>query len=62
MLELPRFDDVQAMENAAYLMKEAHALLNLKKDTLAASLIKIKKQKEFLNAVSPSSPSFNQSH
>ena len=62
ILELPDFDDVQTMQNAAYLMKEAHTLLSLKKDTLASNLIKIKKQKEFLNALSPSSPSFNQSH
>ncbi len=60
--ELPSFDDVQTMQNAAYLMKEAHILLSLKKDALASSLIKIKKQKEFLNTLSSSSPSFNQSH
>jgi hypothetical protein len=60
--ELPCFDDVQTMENAAYLLKEAHTLLSLKKDALASNLIKIKKQKEFLNALSSSSPSFNQSH
>lgn len=60
--QLPQFDSLEQMQEAAYLMQEAYKLLKLKKDQTASNLLKIKKQKEFLQATSTSTSSFDQSH
>ena len=59
--ELPHFNSIKEMEEAAFLMQEAHLFLSSKKDELASKLIKIKKQKEFLNSTMTKSSSFDQS-
>ena len=58
---LPQFDSLKEMEEAAFLMQEAHAFLSAKKDELASRLVKIKKQKEFLNSTMSKTSSFDQS-
>ena len=60
--ELPTFDSLEQMEEAAYLMQEAHTLLTSEKDRISSVLVKIKKQKEFLNATSTLRSSFDESH
>jgi hypothetical protein len=42
-------------------MQEAHNYLAIQKEEFAAKLLKIKKQKEFLEATSTSTSSFDQS-
>jgi len=58
---LPQFDSLEKMQEAAYLMKEAHDFLTLEKDQLAKKLIKIKKQKEYLNSTIQNQTSFDTS-
>lgn len=60
--ELPQFNSLEQMDEAAHLMKAAHKLLSEKKDELASKLVKIKKQKEFLNSTLVKKSSFDQSH
>ncbi len=60
--QLPQFNSLEQMQEAAHLMQEAYKLLKLKKDHAAASLLKIKKQKEFLQTTSTAKTSFDQSH
>jgi len=60
--ELPQFDSLEQMEEAAYMMQEAHTLLTKEKETLATKLLKIKKQKEFINSNIKHTSSFDQSH
>ena len=58
---LPQFDSLEQMKEAAFLMQEAHAFMTSEKEKTAGILLKIKKQKEFLNSVSSQKPSFDQS-
>ena len=58
---LPTFDSTQQMNEAAYMMKEAHDLLIKQKDILASKLLKIKKQKEYLNSAISKTTSFDTS-
>ena len=60
--QLPQFESLEQMKEAAYLMQEAHKFLTAKKDEFASKLVKIKKQKEFLNATMAKTSSFDQSH
>ena len=60
--KLPNFNSIAEMEEAAYLMQEAHSFLATQKEEFAAKLLKIKKQKEFLEATSTPISSFDQSH
>lgn len=60
--ELPQFNSLEQMKEAAYMMQEVHTFLNKEKNTYASKLIKIKKQKEFLNTSVKKHPSFDQSH
>lgn len=60
--KLPNFNSIEEMEEAAYLMQEAHNFLATQKEKFAAKLLKIKKQKEFLEATSASTSSFDQTH
>lgn len=57
--ELPKFDSIEEMEEAAFLMQEAHKFLTTQKEEFAAKLLKIKKQKEFLNSTIQHTSSFN---
>lgn len=59
---LPQFDSLEQMQEAAHLMQEAYTILKSKKDQAASNLLKIKKQKEFLQATSTSTSKFDQSH
>lgn len=58
---LPQFDSLEQMKEAAFLMQEAHTFMTLEKDKAASILLKIKKQKAFLNATSSQNSSFDQS-
>lgn len=60
--KLPQFESVEQMKEAAYIMQEAHNLLTQEKDILASKLLKIKKQKEFINSSIIQRSSFDQSH
>jgi len=60
--DLPTFDSLEQMEEAACLMQEAHTLLTSEKEKASSVLSKIKKQKEFLNATSTLRTSFDESH
>ena len=60
--DLPQFETIEEMKEAAYMMQEAHDFLSAKKDELASNLVKIKKQKEFLNSTITKTSSFDQSH
>lgn len=60
--DLPAFDSLEQMTEAAYLMQEAHNLLSSKKDALASKLVKLKKQKEFLSSTLLKTSSFDQIH
>lgn len=60
--DLPQFDTIEQMKEAAYMMQEVHNFLNNKKNDCASKMLKIKKQKEFLNSTAKSRPSFDQSH
>jgi len=62
MADFPMFSSQEEMEKAAYLMQEAYDLLVSEKEIVAANLLKIKKQKEFLHSTSPSTPIFSQNH
>jgi len=62
LTELPQFDSLEQMKEAAYMMQEAHTLLNKEKNILTSKLLKIKKQKEFLNSSIRHQSSFDQSH
>ncbi len=59
--KLPNFDSLEEMKEAAYLMQEAHNFLSSQKEEFASKLLKIKKQKEFLNATIQHPSSFDQS-
>jgi uncharacterized membrane protein YvbJ len=59
--KLPQFSSLEQMEEAAFLMQEAHTFLKSEKEKTAAILLKIKKQKAFLNSTSSQKPSFDQS-
>ena len=59
---LPTFDTLEQMKEAAYMLQEAHTLLSKEKNILASKLLKIKKQKEFINATMQHKSSFDQSH
>jgi len=58
---LPAFNSTQQMNEAAYMMKEAHEFLIKQKDILASKLLKIKKQKEYLNSAISKTTSFDTS-
>jgi hypothetical protein len=58
---LPSFENLDQMHEAAYLMKEAHSFLSTQKDIAAINLLKIKKQKEFVLATSKKNSSFDHS-
>jgi hypothetical protein len=58
---MPQFETYKEMESAAYLLQEAHTFLSSEKDKIASNLLKIKKQKTFLNSVSSQNTSFDQS-
>ena len=60
--ELPKFDSLEEMKEAAFMMQEVHDYLTSKKNDYASKLVKIKKHKEFLNANSVKQTSFDQSH
>lgn len=60
--ELPEFDSLEQMKEAAFMMQEVYTYLNNKKNDYASKLVKIKKHKEFLNSASVKQPSFDQSH
>jgi len=60
--ELPQLDSLEQMNEAAFMMQEVHNYLSAKKEDYASKLIKIKKQKAFLNANAVQSSSFDQSH
>ncbi len=60
--ELPKLSSLEQMEEAAFLMQEAHAFITSEKEKAAANLLKIKKQKAFLNSTSSQNSSFDQSH
>lgn len=59
---LPQFETIEEMKETAYLMQEAHNFLSAEKDKLAGKLVKIKKQKEFLNTAAMKHSSFDQTH
>jgi len=60
--KFPQFSNIEEMKSAAVLMQEAHKFLTEKRDKYASNLIKIKKQKEYINYTSNKSSSFDQSH
>lgn len=60
--ELPQFETLEQMKEAAYMMQEVHNFLSKKKNDYASKMLKIKKQKEFLNTTAKKQPSFDQSH
>ena len=60
--EIPKFSSLKEMEEAAFLMQEAHTFVKSEKERTASILLKIKKQKAFLNATSSQNSSFDQSH
>jgi len=60
--ELPQFDTLEQMQEAAYMMQEVHSFLSKQKNDYASKMLKIKKQKEFLNSAVKKRPSFDQSH
>ena len=60
--KLPEFESLEQMKEAAYMMQEAHTHLNKEKDILASKILKIKKQKEFINSSIKQTSSFDQSH
>lgn len=62
LTDLPQFSSLKEMQSAAYLMQEAHNFLTRKKDEYASKLVKLKKQKEFLNSSINTPSSFDQSH
>jgi len=59
---LPQFDSLEKMQEAAYMMKEAHDFLTNGKKELAKNLLNLKKQKEFLSSHSSTKSSFDQHH
>ena len=60
--ELPQFKSLEEMKEAAYMMQEVHNFLNREKNNYASKLVKLKKQKEFLNTTVKKQSSFDQSH
>jgi len=59
--ELPKFSSLEQMKEAAFLMQEAHTFLKCEKERTATILLKIKKQKAFLDSTSSQNSSFDQS-
>lgn len=47
---VPKFEDLKEAESAMYLLKEAAELLYILKDETAESMMKIKKNLEFINS------------
>ena len=60
--DLPQFDSIEQMKEAAFMMQEVHNFLNQEKGSYASKLVKLKKQKEFLNTTVKKYSSFDQSH
>ncbi len=58
----PQFDSLEQMKEAAFLMQEAHTFMTSEKEKTAGILLKINKQKAFLNSASTQNASFDQSH
>ena len=59
--QLPSFNSIEEMKEAAYMMQEAHDFLTSQKEKLATNLLKIKKQKEFLDTANKRFSSFDKS-
>ena len=55
---MPMFDDIEDMQSAAHLLKEANILMMTLKDETADSLSKIKKTKDFMNSTHSTDSSF----
>ena len=47
---IPKFNDLKEVESAMYLLKEAMELLHTLKDETAESMMKIKKNLDFINS------------
>ena len=59
--KLPDFNSIDEMKEAAFMMQEAHDFLTSQKEKYATKLLKIKKQKEFLNTSMKHPTSFDKS-